>query len=182
MRMHQRIPQATSTPTERRLAREARSAQMRGQALALRRDGATYAAIGVALGVSLERARRIVIKGERLADYPHWFDSLPARAVNFLINNGLDSLSETAAARAVALRSRHELMTNPNFGRGACGALCAWLSAHGLALREIPPTSADCVVRNHTKKKPGRVRTRAGLERLSNATPQSHEARRRASG
>jgi hypothetical protein len=181
--MHQRVPKpTTTTPTGRRLAHEARSAKMRAQALALRQDGATYAAIGVALGVSLERARRIVIEGKRLANQSRWYDGLPARAVNFLINNGLVSLPEIEAALAVARRERRELMTNPNFGRGACDAVCAWLATHGLALREIPPTSADCGVRHRTNKKSGRVRTRAGLERLSNATLQSHDARRRASG
>src|SRR4029077_1698195 len=55
IRMLHRIP--ISTPAERRIRREARSAALRAQALALRRSGTTYAEIGDALGVSLERAR-----------------------------------------------------------------------------------------------------------------------------
>jgi len=50
MRMRARIPIAT-TPTERRVRREARSETLRELALALRQDGWTYAHIGKALGV-----------------------------------------------------------------------------------------------------------------------------------
>jgi DNA-directed RNA polymerase sigma subunit (sigma70/sigma32) len=56
--MHHRIPIAT-TPTERRLRREAQSAALRQRAFALRQAGATYAGIGRELGLSLERARQI---------------------------------------------------------------------------------------------------------------------------
>jgi len=75
--MLNRIP--VSTPTDRRIRREARSAARRAQALALRQSGATYAEIGAALDLSLERARQIVRKAERLANAPRWFDPLPMR-------------------------------------------------------------------------------------------------------
>jgi len=133
--MHGRIH--NSTPTKRRLHRQARSAEQLGQALALRRDGATYAAIGQTLGVCLERARRITLKAERLANAPRWYDGLPARAINLLHQRGLNTLSEIDAARAVAQFTRRELMNTPNFGRGSLSALRAWLAKHGLALR--PP-------------------------------------------
>jgi hypothetical protein len=132
------IPQ--TTPAERRQHREARSADQRAQALTLRHAGATYTAIGHALGVSMSRAAQIVHKGERLAEHPRWFDGLPARAISFLIRNNLAALREVEAAQAVARLSRRELMSNPNFGRGACDALCGWLAAHGLAL--APPCAS----------------------------------------
>jgi hypothetical protein len=86
--MLSRIP--ISTPTDRRIRREARSAALRAQALALRQTGKTYADIGAALGLSLERARQITLKAERLANDPRWHDSLPARAVNLLHIRGLE--------------------------------------------------------------------------------------------
>lgn len=120
------------TPTERRLRREARSAAMRRQALALREAGVTYAAIARALGLSLERARRIVKRAEWLRSNPHWSDALPARAQYFLHTRGWFDLDEVAAARHVAQLSRRELMRTPNFGAGACSAIVAWLARHGL--------------------------------------------------
>jgi hypothetical protein len=133
--MLNRIP--ISTPAERRIRREARSAALRQQGLALRKDGATYVAIGAALGLSLERARQIVRKAERLANAPRWFDPLPMRAQTFLHNAGLTVLPEIDAAAAVARLTRRELMATPNFGRVACDALVAWLARHGLTLRSL---------------------------------------------
>jgi hypothetical protein len=133
--MHDRI--RISTPADRHSRRQQRSAELRGRALALRRDGATYAAIGRTLGVCLERARRITLKAERLAVAPRWYDGLPARAINLLHQRGLKALSEIDAARAVAQFTRRELMSTPNFGRVSLSALRAWLAKHGLALR--PP-------------------------------------------
>lgn len=92
-----------TTPTERRIRREARSETLRERALALRQAGLTYAAIGGVLGVSLERARRIIKKAERLRDQPRWHDKLPTRAQTFLQNMDLAARSEIDAARAVAL-------------------------------------------------------------------------------
>jgi Sigma-70, region 4 len=124
-----------SAPADRRIFREARSAALRAQALALRQSGATYADIGAALGLSLERARQIVRKAERLANNPRWFDPLPMRAQTFLHNAGLTALPETGAAVAVAQLTRRELLAKPNFGRVACDALVAWLARHGLTLK-----------------------------------------------
>jgi Sigma-70, region 4 len=121
-----------ASPAERRIRREARSATLRARALALRQDGWTYAAIGQALGVSLERARQIVKKAERLRE-ARWYDALPARAL-FLHRRGWQHLDELAAAQAVARLSRRELMSSPNFGKGACAAVLAWLAMHGLKL------------------------------------------------
>jgi hypothetical protein len=136
--MHDRIPIAT-TPTERRIRREAHSAALRDRALALRQTGATYAAIGGVLGVSLERARQIVRKAERLAFDPRWHDELPARALNFLRSHELDGLPEHEAAIAVARLTRRELMRAPNFGAGACAAVVAWLARRGLKLQPESP-------------------------------------------
>jgi len=143
MRMRARIPIAT-TPTERRVRREARSETLRELALALRQDGWTYAHIGKALGVSLERARRVIKKAERLRDQPRWHDKLPVRALNFLLKHELESLPEIDAARAVALLSRRELLGFANLGVGTCAAVVAWLSHHGLKLQ--PPQSSRRLV------------------------------------
>jgi hypothetical protein len=118
---------------ERRIRREARSATLRERALALRQAGETYASIGRVLGVSLERARQIARKAERLANAPRWYDGLPQRAINLLKRCRLDDLPEIEAARAVARLSRRELLSFPNFGRVALAALCAWLATHGLS-------------------------------------------------
>jgi hypothetical protein len=131
--MHDRIP--ISTPTERRIRREARSAALRAQALALRQSGATYAAIANALGLSVGRAVQIVRRGERLVLSPRWYDSLPMRVQTFLHNAGLAELPQTDAAAAVARLSRRELLATPNFGKGAAVAVTAWLARHELALR-----------------------------------------------
>ena len=133
MGMLNRVP--NSTPTDRRIRREARSAALRAQALALRHAGVTYASIGAVLGLSLERARQIVRKGERLANDPRWFDPLPMRAQTFLHNVGLTELPEPEAAAAIARLTRRELLATPNFGRVACDAVVAWLARHGLTLR-----------------------------------------------
>ena len=125
---------AKTTPADRRIAREAKSAAMRAKALALHKDGATYAKIGRKIGVCRDRARQIALKAERLAEHPRWFDPLPTRAVNFLHWRGLSELPELEAALAVAKFSRRELMEQPNLGKGALGALIAWLAGHGLAL------------------------------------------------
>jgi hypothetical protein len=108
---------------------------LRQRALALRQAGATYDAIGRELGVGLERARQIVLMAERLINDPRWYDRLPMRAQNFLHNARLTALPETEAATAVARYSRRELLTTPNLGRGAVGAIADWLAGHGLALQ-----------------------------------------------
>jgi hypothetical protein len=127
-----------SSPTERRIRREARSATLRERALALRQAAWTYAAIGQALGVSLERARQMVRKAERLRRDPHWYDTLPMRAQTFLHIIGVAALPETEAAIVVARLSKRELLSAPNVGKDAAAALTAWLARHGL---ELPPES-----------------------------------------
>jgi hypothetical protein len=121
-----------SSPTERRIRREARSAALRERALALRQAGATYAEIGDALGLSLERARQIVLKARRLSDDPHWYDALPMRAQNFLHSMNLAELPEREAAIVVARFTRRELLAASNVGKGAVAAITAWLKTHGL--------------------------------------------------
>jgi hypothetical protein len=145
--MRNRIP--TSTPAERRVQREIRSAELRARALALRQAGKSYAAIGRALDVSPARAAQMVGKAERLRDDPHWWDDLPARAQYFLYDHDLTSASELDAAHAVAQRSRRELMRRPNFGNDACTAIIAWLARHGLKLR---PESATAFSRRMIQK------------------------------
>jgi hypothetical protein len=123
-----------SSPTERRLRREGRSAVMRERALALRHAGWNYAAIGEVLGVSLGRASQIIKKAERLERNPHWYDALPMRAQTFLRNIGVAVLPETEAAIAVARLSKPELLSTPNVGKDAVAALTAWLARHRLKL------------------------------------------------
>jgi hypothetical protein len=117
---------------ERRIRREARSATLRELALRLRRDGATYAAIGAVLGVSSTRARQIARKADRFVKSPHWHDGLPARVRHFLYHQGWNRLSEVEAARQVARLSRRELLRAPNIGHGAFTAIAGWLASHGL--------------------------------------------------
>lgn len=131
--MHNRIP--ISSPTERRLRREAHTAERRAQALAMRQGGATYAAIGRAFGISLERARRLTAEAERLTNNPRFYDCLPMRAQHFLRIADLIELPEIEAAQAVAQLTRRELMDRPNFGRVAADAIVVWLAKHGLNLR-----------------------------------------------
>ena len=133
--LRHRIAVRNSTSTERRQRAEAKVTAQRAQALALRQGGRTYAEIGVTLGVSLERARRITCKAERFALEPHWSDTLPVRAIYLLDNRGLIDLPEIEAARALAQLSARELLSTSNFGRVALGALRAWLAGHGFRLR-----------------------------------------------
>jgi len=130
-----------STRSERRLRREAQSAALRERAFALRQAGATYAGIGHELGISLERARQIVRKAERLILHSRWYDRLPQRAVGLLYARGLLERPEFEAAHALAQLSARELMRTPNFGRTSLAALRAWLAGHGLKLREASPSN-----------------------------------------
>jgi hypothetical protein len=139
--LRHRIAMRISTSTERRQRAEAKATAQRAKALALRQGGRTYAEIGVTLGVSLERARRITCKAERLALDPHWWDDLPVRAMYLLHNRGLIDLPEIEAARALAQLSARELLSTSNFGRVALGALRAWLAGHGFKLRPESPTT-----------------------------------------
>jgi hypothetical protein len=122
-----------TTPADRRRAREARSAEMRARAVALRQDGQTLARVGQTLGISTSRAAQIVAKAARLAEPPRWFDGLPGRALNVLVAHGLIDLPEGEAARAMAKLSRRDLTARANVGKGAIGALSQWLAGHGLA-------------------------------------------------
>jgi len=133
-----------STPAERRLRREAQSAALREQAFALRQAGATYAAIGRELGLSLERTRRIIFKAERLKTDPRWYDNLPSRAIAILYARGLLDCPEHEAALALAQVSARELMQTPNFGQVSLNALRAWLADHGC---KLCPESAHAFVR-----------------------------------
>jgi hypothetical protein len=130
MVMLQRI--SISSPAERRARREARSVALRDRVLALRQGGATYAEIGDALGLSLERARQIVKAAQRLIDDPHWYDVLPMRAQTFLHSMNLAALPEREAAIAIARFTRRELLVAPNVGKGAVAAITDWLERHGL--------------------------------------------------
>jgi len=168
--MHGRIPNLT--PAERRIRREARSAALRDLALALRQGGKTFAIIGQELGLSLERARQIVKKAERLANAPRWFDPLPMRAQTFLHNMNLTALPEIEAAIAVARLSRRELLAAPNIGRGAADAIAAWLAGHGLKLREASPLSNESAPeweRPHDSNQAGPQRT--GLNEYETPCP-----------
>ena len=124
-----------STPTERRQRAEALAATRRAEALALRRAGRRFIDIARALGVTLERARRITYEAERRAFDPHWYDNLPLRAVHVLRAHELLDRPESEAVRAVAQFSARELMHRENFGRVSLNALSDWLAGHGLKLQ-----------------------------------------------
>jgi hypothetical protein len=127
---------ATPTPAERRQARESR----RAQALAMRVGGASFLAIGDALGVTPVRARQIFLHARYLATRPQWHNALPARAVGFLRLH-VGDLPEPEAAAAFANRfTRKQLRRQPDVGPGAYAALIDWLAQHGLTLRAEPTT------------------------------------------
>ena len=130
---------ARAEATARRIRREAHSAAIRAQALTLRQDGATYAAIGQALGISQARAKQIVSKAERRANNPHWADTLPTRAASFLKRACLLDLSEAVAAAAVAKLSRREVLSDQNVGKGAVAAMAEWLARHGHTFSSATP-------------------------------------------
>jgi hypothetical protein len=132
--MGMQISGPISTPTERRRCREQRSAEMRAQALTLREAGSTYAAIAKAMGISLERARNISVRAERLTYEPHWTDRLPSRAVLFLRCHQIDTLPEAEAARAVSRFTRRDLERQENLGRVSIDEIAAWLATHGLKM------------------------------------------------
>jgi hypothetical protein len=144
----------SSTPTERRRYREAQSAAQRQRALALRQAGATYAAIGRELGVTLERARQIVFKAERLALDPRWYDALPERAVHVLRAYELLDRPEFEVARALAQLSVRELMQRANFGRISLNALGDWLAGHGLKLQPKTKSGGSGRSRPHDSDSP----------------------------
>jgi hypothetical protein len=130
-----------TTPSQRRLVRAAFASAKRAHALSLRRRGATLAEIGAELGVCREQARQAVLKAERLIERPHWSDALPTRARRFLRDHDLADLPEAKAAEVVARFTLRDLKAEPNLGKGAIGALSAWLIGHGLALRAEIPTA-----------------------------------------
>jgi hypothetical protein len=168
-----------SSPAERRIHRQARSATRRELALAWRKAGWTFCDIAAALGVCRERARQIVSKAERMARRAHdqhWWDPLPIRARQFLHGYGLTKLSEMEAVRAVAQLSRRELMRTPNFGSASCAALVAWLVRHGLTLQRETPTAFSrrlIAEASHKTGKPDTVGSGAGLD-SSCASQETH--------
>jgi hypothetical protein len=123
-----------TTPGERRAIAEAKAAQRRAQALALRDAGMKLRDIGARLRVSPSMAQRIVFTAQRLRRYPRWHDKLPQRAVNFLSRRGLKELPESDAAKAVAMLSRADLLSFPNLGRISIAEIETWLARHGLVL------------------------------------------------
>lgn len=126
---------ARTEATARGIRREAEAADRRAQALALRREGATYAAIGRTLGVSQTRAKQIVDRAAWQASNPHRVQ-LPMRAANFLKLEGFLDLTEADAAAAVAKLTRREVLAHPNVGKGAVAALADWLALHGHTFSE----------------------------------------------
>jgi hypothetical protein len=122
-----------TTPTSRRLRAEELAAERRARALALRQSGLTLRAVGRALDVSVEQARQMVLRANRL---PHWRDALSARAINMLRQRELADLDELEAARAIAELGRREVLATPNFGKGAIADVDAWLERCGLKWRQ----------------------------------------------
>jgi hypothetical protein len=111
------------------------------RALALRNAGKTFREIGAEFGVTVERARQMVLQaGLRRGN---WAYNLTARARNVL-GNYLDvdvtKMDELEAAKAVAAAlSPRDLLRVPNAGRKTLQEISAWLASHGLAPKESPP-------------------------------------------
>jgi hypothetical protein len=112
-----------------------------GRALALRNAGKTFREIGAEFGVTVERARQMVLQaGLRRGN---WAYNLTARARNVL-GNYLDvdvtKMDELEAAKAVAATlSPRDLLRLPNVGSKTLEEISAWLDSHGLAPKAAPP-------------------------------------------
>jgi hypothetical protein len=111
------------------------------RALALRNAGKTLREIGAEFGVTVERARQMVLEAGLWRG--NWAYNLTARARNVL-GNYLDidvtKMDELEAAKAVAAAlSPRDWLRVPNAGRKTLQEISAWLASHGLASKEAPP-------------------------------------------
>jgi hypothetical protein len=120
----------------------ARHEDDRGPFMLARRDkGATYREIGAEFGVSMERARQLVLRAQHKRDRPHWRNQLTTRAVNALCNAigmRLLDLPEAEAAAVVARLDQRELLATPNLGKTSLHELDVWLARFGLKLSRRP--------------------------------------------
>lgn len=118
------------------LAATQQAMERRAQAFALRETGMTYRDIGRAFGVSLERARQMVIRAERDRSSVHWngdpldIDRLRVRGEitmrtwNCLRSEGIRTLRELDRPDRFSY-----LMRLPNFGRKSLRELTELLDA-----------------------------------------------------
>jgi hypothetical protein len=105
--------------------------------LARREEGATYKQIAEEFGVSLERARQVVIRAGRRRDHG-WSQQLSMRLVNVLRNmlgDGFLEWSEREAAVELAKRiQRSDLLAQNNFGKKSLLEFEHWLARFGQKL------------------------------------------------
>jgi hypothetical protein len=123
-----------------------------------RSQGATYREIADEFGLSLERARQIVIKATR--PRPWWRgDKLTVRTGNAIYNllgESFAGLTEAEAALAVSRLDRRQVERTPNLGKTSLRELDAWLARHGLKLRpelELRPESRRLIHETSESKK-----------------------------
>ena len=100
-------------------------------ALKARRDGKTFRQIGDQYGFSLERARQLVMLGQKI-EYEResgdiWFE-LSTRARNALIANGCEPTPDGVKSLCPSMAVLRRI---PAIGELTIGELQAWLIRHG---------------------------------------------------
>jgi len=121
-------------------------------AFKMREQGATFAEIGLALGVSRSQANilfRIADRKAGLSEFapPHGAQMfLSRRTVNHLeLCLGVDAFAHDAPLKISGLSAR-DILNAANLGRRAVQEIAAWLEHNGLSLKGQPneKTSTRC--------------------------------------
>lgn len=96
------------------------------EAQALRKQGNNYRQIGKLIGVSINRAREMVIEADQFdkdAANPAWHFGLTSRSKNCLLAGGFESLSQVAEH----IRKHGDLPKLTNLGKGSRTEIITWL-------------------------------------------------------